>query len=472
MGIRIFCLIIIQNCMLMMFPLLASPQHGGDSIIIVRNIQITGNKKTRDKIVLRELTVREGDTLRIMPEGYSGNFTQSINNLRNTSLFHFVSMDTCNCEEAKCDVQILLTERWYTWPFPIFELSERNFNVWWEHKDFSRVNYGCYIVQENFRGRKEIVKLLLRFGYDKKFSLSYKLPFISRKMRAGMSFSLGYSSNHETPYRSLNNGQVFLKSSNGPIRQNYFLSAEYVYRKGHFTAHTFNVFFDRYLFSDTLHQLNIEFPEKGGANFTGLFYSISVNKRDFNTYPLKGYYFYAEANQRGLGIMSGERKQSSLSVKFSYRHYFRLSKLNFFSFGLILKSTLAGETPYYIQKGLGYGEETVRAYEYYVIDGKHFALIKSQYRFRILGEKIIRLKFLKTEKFNTIPVGIYLNLFSDGGYAGSFRSDPLNPLDHTLLVGSGAGIDLVTYYDKVLRLEYSINRKKEHGLFIHFSSPF
>jgi hypothetical protein len=36
------------------------------------------------------------------------------------------------------------------------------------------------------------------------------------------------------------------------------------------------------------------------------------------------------------------------------------------------------------------------------------------------------------------------------------------------LGGGGAGIDLVTYYDRLLRVEYSINRMGETGLFIHF----
>jgi len=36
------------------------------------------------------------------------------------------------------------------------------------------------------------------------------------------------------------------------------------------------------------------------------------------------------------------------------------------------------------------------------------------------------------------------------------------------MIGFGAGIDFVTYYDKVLRVEYSINRMGEKGLFIHF----
>jgi hypothetical protein len=41
-------------------------------------------------------------------------------------------------------------------------------------------------------------------------------------------------------------------------------------------------------------------------------------------------------------------------------------------------------------------------------------------------------------------------------------------LPDSFLRGIGAGIDIVTYYDKVMRLEYSVNGWGESGIFIHF----
>jgi len=34
----------------------------------------------------------------------------------------------------------------------------------------------------------------------------------------------------------------------------------------------------------------------------------------------------------------------------------------------------------------------------------------------------------------------------------------------------GIGFDLVTYYDKVLRLEYTVNHFGQGGFFVHFES--
>jgi hypothetical protein len=40
------------------------------------------------------------------------------------------------------------------------------------------------------------------------------------------------------------------------------------------------------------------------------------------------------------------------------------------------------------------------------------------------------------------------------------------------LWGKGVALDYVTYYDKLLRIEYAINQLGEKAVFLHFSSPF
>ena len=47
-----------------------------------------------------------------------------------------------------------------------------------------------------------------------------------------------------------------------------------------------------------------------------------------------------------------------------------------------------------------------------------------------------------------------------------------NPLNNKFLMSKGFSIDIVSYYDKLLRLEFSNNHLGETGFFIHFSNPF
>ena len=104
--------------------------------LLTDQIVLIGNKITKPRIILRELTFKKGDTITL------GEIDQRIKrseeNLQNTSLFHSVKI-TWIQDNDRVNFYIVVTERWYIFPLPIFEVAERNFNVWWETKDFSRV---------------------------------------------------------------------------------------------------------------------------------------------------------------------------------------------------------------------------------------------------------------------------------------------------------------------------------------------
>jgi len=57
------------------------------------------------------------------------------------------------------------------------------------------------------------------------------------------------------------------------------------------------------------------------------------------------------------------------------------------------------------------------------------------------------------------------------GYAYNKVSDPNNALSNQILWGTGVGIDFVTYYDVVIRFEYTLNKQKDHGFFINLVAP-
>jgi hypothetical protein len=66
---------------------------------------------------------------------------------------------------------------------------------------------------------------------------------------------------------------------------------------------------------------------------------------------------------------------------------------------------------------------------------------------------------------------MYANLFFDCAYSWKMPVNQTSFLDNKFIFGTGIGLDFVTYYDKVLRLEYGINDMGETGLFIHFVAP-
>jgi hypothetical protein len=64
-------------------------------------------------------------------------------------------------------------------------------------------------------------------------------------------------------------------------------------------------------------------------------------------------------------------------------------------------------------------------------------------------------------------------VFFDAGYVDTFQTwqSNGNQLPGTFLTGKGIGLDLVTYYEKVFRIEYSWNKNNEGGFFLHFVAP-
>ncbi len=438
------------------------------SFFIIKDLTIRGNKTTHLPIIQRELPFSNGDT--VAAEKLSKLLRTAHDNLMNTSLFNFVTIDTLS-DGDKLNIQIDLKERWYLWPFPIFEISDRNFNAWWEKKDFSRINYGMYLVQENFRGRKESIKLLLRFGFDQKFSLVYLKPWLNKSQTLGLGFGIGYSRNHTVAYLTDNNHLCYFKSKHSYPNQSYYIGASLTCRKGLYTTHSLAAYFDSYQFSDTLLHLNPSFAPSARTQYFTLSYTFQNDRRDYKTYPLKGHFISIILEKKGLGLFKTETLDL-LNLKISLRKYWNIYPRFFLSCAFFGKVGSSSSKAYFAEQGLGYGSETVRSFEYYVIDGANYGLIKTQLKYQLVKTKIIHLKFLPLSKFNTIPISFYINLFYDGGYITKYSINSTDKLANRYLYGGGIGVDFVTYYDQVIRLDYAVNMFFEHGIFLHFTSPF
>ena len=173
-----------------------------------------------------------------------------------------------------------------------------------------------------------------------------------------------------------------------------------------------------------------------------------------------------------MGLMHKETL-NTFYIRSSFRKYFTLSNNFFFASGLRAKLSNNDFQPFFVKQGLGFGNDYVRGYEYYVVDGISYIINKNNIKYQLIKPRIKNFKFIKNEKFSMIHYALYLNLFADFGYAYDYK--PLNQLSNnlsnSLLYGYGIGLDVVTYYDKVLRLEYSFNKMAESGIFINFVAP-
>lgn len=464
--------IILTASLIFFLPFLCFSQ---DTTIVISEIKVdriilTGNKKTKPYIIYRELLFSEGDIIRT--DTSADIIRRSEENLMNTGLFNFAVIHVYKSSDGHADVHIELTERWYLFPLPIFEIADRNFNEWWLTRDFKRTNYGMYIKQENFRGRDEILSLQFLNGYSQRLGLFYTIPYINRKQNIGLSTGLFITRNHEIAVNSIGNKLVYYKNPDEFVRYDFQAYVRISKRKG--TDHFYYTTLDyrQTITDDSVLILNNEFftddvPEQ---EHLAIGWAYRFDRRDYQAYANKGFLFELEAAKVGLGILphepnlilmiAGIRKYQPLGEKFNASAMLK---------GRIMQY-LPG--PYFNQRALGYLQDYVRGYEYYVVNGQNFALFRSSLKYNLLPTKIYRIHWIKSEKFSKIPVTINLTGFYDTGYVRDRKYADRNPLSNEWQYGYGAGIDYVTYYDLVFRFEYAWNRMGENGFYFHLGAAF
>lgn len=436
--------------------------------VIVNEIKIIGNKTTKEHIIIRELPFQLGDTILISE--MTQTFERAHSNIFNTSLFNFITIEPVYFNDTYISVYITVEERWYWWPLPLFDIQETNFNTWWQTRNFDRANYGIFVVKENFRGRKERVGFKVQAGYTEQVGFSYSVPYLNQKQTQGLSLSFSYSRNREVNYSTLDNKRLFYKDTEKYLKKEIFAKTTYEFRPKLYNNHSIQISYTNIDLADSITYYNEEYLNRNQTNveFLSLTYYLKRDKRNNKSYPTKGYFYDFQFTQNGLGVFDQNTSNSFFTV--GYRKYIQLDNRLYIA-GLIKGKTSINDPSFYFLGGLGYGNNLVRGYEYYVVNGNHYGLFKTQLRYALVDNKIFKVNLLPFDKFNKIPISIYLGTYFDGGYVSENRVNQPNFLNEKWMFGGGGSLDLVSYYDIVFRFEYSLNNLNEQGLFIHFIAP-
>lgn len=444
-------------------------QNDSLKYVVINRIMTDGNHQTKFPIIQREMKISQHDTIPL--KELSRLVKSSRENIFNLRLFNFVTIDTTHVDTngTLIDVKVHVIERWYIWPWPYFEISDRNFNSWLETTDLSRLTYGINLTVMNVRGRNETLVIPLHFGFNEKYGLAYNIPSLNRTQTLGMAFGGDYERNHEVIISSRDNKPVYYKNPEEYPLQKLYSFIEFMVRPTIYSRHIAGLGFNDYLFSDTVLRAGFAVAPYNHLQYFTFYYFYRNDHRDFHFYPLKGEYF--EIGLTDQGILS--KKVNAIYLDFSVRMYWQLFNRWYLASGLFGKYSFTHDPPYFLQKGLGYGRYFVRGYEYYVVDCQHFFILKNNIKFAILPRKIFKINFLTSEKFNTLFYALYMNVFTDLGLAYNYdtRSAEVNNLENSLLMGYGAGLDFTTYYDIVIRLEFALNGLGKPGIYLHFIAP-
>jgi outer membrane protein assembly factor BamA len=148
--------------------------------VTVKSIELYGLKRTKEKIVLRELTFSTGDTL---PQAELGEIIErNRNNLLNLGIFNEAEVNISEWDTKKNEIEIVIevNESWYIYAVPIAEIADRNFNVWWttyDH-DLGRINLGARLDYLNFSGHNDKFKAKWQVGYTPKQEIKLNTGFL------------------------------------------------------------------------------------------------------------------------------------------------------------------------------------------------------------------------------------------------------------------------------------------------------
>jgi outer membrane protein assembly factor BamA len=448
-------------------PATATP--AADPAIRVVGISIIGNRVTRERIILRELLVNEGDSL--PSAALYDKLERSRQNLMNTGLFNTVNVVPVYIDMRSVLVEVTVNERWYLWPSLTLQLADPNFNTWWRTRDLSRINYGLYLYKYNFRGQNETVFVMAQFGYTQQYAFRYKIPYIDRRQRWGLAVGGAMLQQAEVTAGTVNNERILLRNPSGSNRDEQLADLELTLRRSHDVRHYWRLGFQQASISDTIAAVAMDYFSGGATHsrFLRLGYSIVWDTRDLRIFPRRGHFGELRLDRLGLGLLDVSAPDIT-TVYAAAKKWWPLHDLFTAAVSLRGKRTF-GTPPYYVQEGLGYGDH-VRGYEYYVVDGEHYALGRMNLIFQLVRPRTRRVEAVPLESFRTLYFALYLNAFTDVGHVWDSRYAAMNRLANRWLNGHGIGLDLVTSYDQVVRGEYSFNGLGEHGFFLHFTQPF
>ena len=447
-----------------------------NTICLIRNINITGNKKTKPKIILCELEFEPGDT--ISKSRLPQLLDKSTTNLKKTSIFNYVTItydledDSLNTGLINTDININVEECWYTWP--MFDISPHNGNLneWFAQPDLDLIDYHIGVKRYNFRGRRESISILFKRGFNNITQIGYENIAIDRKRKHLLSLYASVQKQNNVMINTENDKALY-RDFEGTKKayDGYEYNLYYKHRPSIDMSNTFSVGYMTAHIRDSVAIVNPYFLGDGRTRISGviLTYTFRLDKRNSSYYPLKGSLINASIKKYGLF----DNSIDVATVNIDMRKYFQIASRQYFAaqfYGSISDKSI----PFHLMEAIGFKPHIVPGYEHNMIKGASLGYIKTSYKFELIRPRIFQIKWLPLKKFNKIHYAVYINAFANAGYTTSKDDDLLynNTMSDTFLGAAGIGIDFVTYYDRVFSAFVTQNIQGGWYVGVGFKSSF
>lgn len=442
------------------------PLKDSAGLFSIEEIKIVGNRITRDNIIHRELSFALHQQLPL--NDLANELAESRKRLMNTGLFLDVVVTLSSLRGYEAYVTIELRERWYVYPVPFLKMVDRNFGQWVKEKDmdFNRVNYGIKFTHKNTTGRRDRSTLNFMHGYTKAVSFSYQGLFLDKAMKwsAGMGVAIGH--NKELIYNTERNKQMAYKDNNDFVHSYFRGYAEVNYRPAIFTTHTFGFRYSQERIADTILAINPAYSfNNNRIRQPELYYNMAYFNVDFIPYPTKGFIANVLVQKKGF-----QRPLNMWQLNVKTSASWPLSEKSFFNLRTAGTVKLPFKQPYVNKSLIGNSDMFMQGYEYFVVDGVAGGYTKATLAHRLFSTNI----GIPSERFrrlNHIPFKAYAKIFGNAGYVYNPQPGD-NMLANRMLYSGGVGVDIITFYDFIIKLEWSFNQIGQNGLNLHRKDYF
>ncbi|MBK7810440.1 MAG: hypothetical protein IPO62_03010 [Saprospiraceae bacterium] len=441
--------------------------------LMVDNIIIHGREKTKIWVMHQEARVTKGQ--KIAKQDLDSRIKEMQTDLIRTNLFASVECEYRIIEEQPCllEIHFFIEESWLLMASPIFELSDKNFTVWWDlyNRSLDRVNYGIKVFHYNLTGRKDRFKLKAHSGFTNKFELSYDYPYINRRHNVGLWAGGLYSTTKELNIMTLDNQQVFYRNESQFLQSRASFFAQLKYRPTRYYTFSFMTEYHSFKIHGEVYERNPEYLSLGKTNLNyfqnrlnAKYSSVDLEVRPTEGFKLAGSVLFVNAtNYKPLSLIQFTQE---MLVAQSFNS--RLRWVTDFNFG----QTIGTERlPYLFSRALGYLYDT-EGYEYYVLDGLHFFHSSTGVFYKLFSYKRNFFKILGSEPRIKINIIVDLKLNGNLAYVYNPWQDYTNTLTNTMLRSVSAGFDILLNQSLKLQLNYSLNHLGQSGFFIQSKSAF
>jgi outer membrane protein assembly factor BamA len=426
--VRLSCILLLCCCAL---PLWA--QEGGDGseallppTPVIDGFAVLGNEKTRPEIILRELSLRVGDTIDVAEIEYAKSRIYSL------GLFNRV-----NITWPPLDSTILLIEvdeRWYLYPVIITDIVDRDWNKW---------NFGLGVKHDNLRGRNEKLFAGGAIGFNPWASVSYANPWIMGDQALFTETSLGYSS-IENKSRAL--------QGDGPNFREIHVAGYQTLGKRLSPYHSVWMNVGYAYVQVTENRQGRTIAANGIDRYLSLGMGATHDTRNLAEYPTSGVFGSVSISRRGVGI--GEVDMFSWSG--DLRIYTPLYRELSLALRAFTRVSSGPAIPPYLHNFYGFSER-IRGHFRTEREGVNIAGAFAELRIPVIPRLYVHVPEVPIRQFRTWKLGLYGALFFDTGMVWNKHERPFAAVPPR---GYGAGLHFLVPYGFVLRIDRAWDEKR------------